>query len=273
LDIVNKFVATEAESRSQLEQQQGHIRTGLGKLLETQNQVTYCSSFAFVLLFILSVQVNQLRQEMVAKEQVLRAKDTEANNKLSQMVEKQNEAEQRKTVAERLTVELQRQEHEINTRRTSVEAELSEAEPSLIAAKHSVQNIRKAQLDEVRSLIKPPNAVKLTLEMVAVMIGEPSDDWDSIRKVIRKDDFIATVVNFDPTALSPKQVKQVQDNFLSNTDIDYNSVDRASKACGPLYQWAVSQIKYAVILKKVKPLRDEVQALMEQVSYSQGFVA
>jgi hypothetical protein len=82
LDIVNKFVATEAESRSQLEQQQGHIRTGLGKLLETQNQVTYCSSFAFVLLFILSVQVNQLRQEMVAKEQVLRAKDTEANNKL-----------------------------------------------------------------------------------------------------------------------------------------------------------------------------------------------
>jgi dynein heavy chain 1 len=256
LDIVNKFVATEAESRSQLEQQQGHIRTGLGKLLETQNQVTYCSSFAFVLLFILSVQVNQLRQEMVAKEQVLRAKDTEANNKLSQMVEKHNEAEL-----------------EINTRRTSVEAELSEAEPSLIAAKHSVQNIRKAQLDEVRSLIKPPNAVKLTLEMVAVMIGEPSDDWDSIRKVIRKDDFIATVVNFDPTALSPKQVKQVQDNFLSNTDIDYNSVDRASKACGPLYQWAVSQIKYAVILKKVKPLRDEVQALMEQVSYSQGFVA
>lgn len=59
---------------------------------------------------------------MISKEAVLRTKDTEANNKLSQMVEKQNEAEQRKTVAQQLTLELQQQEIEINTRRASVEA-------------------------------------------------------------------------------------------------------------------------------------------------------
>jgi dynein heavy chain 1 len=247
LDVVNKFVATEAEMRSQLEQQQGHIRTGLNRLLETQ------------------AQVNQLQGEMIAKEQVLRVMDAEANNKLSQMVEKQNEAEQRKSVAERLTIELRQQETEINTRRSTVEGELSEAEPSLLSAKHSVQNIRKAQLDEVRSFAKPPALVRLTLEMVAVMIGEPAEDWDSIRRVIRKDDFISTVVNYDPTELTPKQIKQVQDNYLSGSDMDFASVDRANKACGPLYQWAVSQIKYAVILKRIKPLRDEVQALVEQV--------
>lgn len=43
--------------------------------------------------------------------------------------------------------------------------------------------------------------------------------------------------------------------------MDYASVDRASKACGPLFQWAESQIKYATILRKVKPLRDEVESL------------
>lgn len=57
----------------------------------------------------------------------------------------------------------------------------------------------------------------------------------------------------------------MQDSYLSHTEMDYASVDRASKACGPLYQWAASQIKYAVILKKIKPLRDEVQALVDQV--------
>lgn len=132
---------------------------------------------------------------MISKEAVLRTKDTEANNKLSQMVEKQNEAEQRKTVAQQLTLELQQQEVEINTRRASVEAgmwrrccwyrclthihsELADAEPALLSAKHSVQNIRKAQLDEVRNFNKPPPMVKLTLEMVVCMIGEQTDDWD-----------------------------------------------------------------------------------------------
>ena len=98
----------------------------------------------------------------------------EANSKLSQMVCKQTEAEQRKRLAEELTVELQRQNEQIRVRREQVETELSEAEPALVAAKHSVQNIRKAQLDEVRALARPPNAVRLTMEMVSIMIGEKS---------------------------------------------------------------------------------------------------
>ena len=201
---------------------------------------------------------------MVNKERILKAKDTEANLKLNQMVEKQNEAEHQKTIAEKLTIELQKQNEEIRVRKESVEKELSEAEPALLSAKHSVQNIKKAQLDELRALTRPPQAVMVTMEMVSVMIGEKSTDWNEIRKVIRRDDFISTVVNFDPSALTSKQVKQVQDDYLSNSDIDYNSVDRASKACGPLYQWAESQIKYATILRRIKPLRDEVLSLQEQ---------
>ena len=245
LDSIKKFVDTENEKRTFLEEQQTHIRTGLQKLLETQDQV------------------GDLRGEMVLKDAVLREKDVEANSKLSQMVCKQTEAEQRKRLAEELTVELQRQNEQIRVRREQVETELSEAEPALVAAKHSVQNIRKAQLDEVRALARPPNAVRLTMEMVSIMIGEKSTDWTEIRKVIRRDDFIATVVNFDPLSLTQKQVKAVQDDYLSLAELDYTSVDRASKACGPLYQWAESQVKYATILRRVKPLRDEVAQLIE----------
>ena len=52
--------------------------------------------------------------------------------------------------------------------------------------------------------------------------------------------------------------------YLSTADLDYASVDRASKACGPLYIWAQSQINYSAILRKVKPLRDEVESLSAQ---------
>lgn len=246
LDVIRKFVVTEQEKRSSLEEQQTHIRTGLQKLLDTQ------------------VEVGKLRQEMVEKEAILRAKDEEANQKLAQMVEKQNEAEQRKTMAEQLTVELTTQNEEIRVRKETVEKELSEAEPALLSAKESVRNIRKAQLDEVRVLTRPPKLVQLTLEMVSLMIGEKDLDWVEIRKVIKRDDFVSTIVNFDPLTLTTKQVNQVQETYLNLPDLTYEKVDNASKACGPLYQWAESQIKYATILRKVKPLRDEVVTLQEK---------
>ena len=36
---------------------------------------------------------------------------------------------------------------------------------------------------------------------------------------------------------------------------------RSSKACGPLYQWAESQIKYSTIYNSIQPLREEVAQL------------
>ena len=239
-------MATEEEKRTTLEDQQTHIRTGLLKLAETQEQVT------------------ALNHEMVNKSAVLKRKDAEANEKLTQMVEKQNEAENRKAIAEKLTIELQTQNEQIRLRREAVEAELSVAEPALLSAKQSVQNIKKSHLDEVRSLLKPPNAVKLTMEMVNVMIGESFNDWNDVRKIIRKEDFISTVVNFDPLSLTAKQIKAVEETYMNADGFDYASVDRASKACGPLYNWASSQILYATVLRKIKPLREEVDALQTQ---------
>jgi dynein heavy chain 1, cytosolic len=215
------------------------------------------------LLSTISLTLTLRRHEMVEKEGVLHQKDEEANLKLNQMLEKQNEAEQRKTIAEELTRELNKQNEEIRVRKETVQNELSEAEPALESAKHSVQNIRKSQLDEVRALGRPPSAVQLTMEMVSIMLGEKSTDWADIRKVIRRDDFISLIVNFDPLTLSSKQVKKVQE-YLGNPELDYASVDRASKACGPLYIWGQSQIHYSSILRKVKPLRDEVESLEEK---------
>jgi dynein heavy chain 1 len=208
--------------------------------------------------------VTLLNREMTTKGEVLRKKDLEANEKLTQMVEKQNEAEGRKVIAEKLTVELQAQNEQIRVRLETVDAELSVAEPALLSAKQSVQGIKKSHLDEVRSLLKPPKAVQLTMEMVNVMIGESIADWNDVRRVIRKEDFITTVVNFDPLTLTAKQIKTVEENYLKAEGFDYTTVDRASKACGPLYNWASSQILYATVLRKIKPLREEVEALQAQ---------
>jgi hypothetical protein len=69
--------------------------------------------------------------------------------------------------------------------------------------------IKKQQLDEVRALARPPNPVRLTLEAVALLLGEKFNDWNDLRKLVRRDDFISMIINFEPERASLKQVGAV----------------------------------------------------------------
>jgi dynein heavy chain 1 len=106
------------------------------------------------------------------------------------------------------------------------------------------------------------------MEAVCSMLGhKQATDWDEIRKVIRKDDFIAAVLDFDSTKLKPKQVEEIERKFLADPSVSVESVHHASKACGPLFQWATSQVSYCTVVARVTPLREEVAHLQQQ---SQG---
>ena len=52
----------------------------------------------------------------------------------------------------------------------------------------------------------------------------------------------------------------MQDKDLEgNKDLTTESVTRSSKACGPLYNWAESQILDSSVYTRVQPLRAEVE--------------
>ncbi|KAF1777758.1 P-loop containing nucleoside triphosphate hydrolase [Phytophthora cactorum] len=223
--------------RAQLEDQQLHLNVGVQKLQATHEQVA------------------ELQGQLSLKEKELKKKDVEANEKLQQMVQEQNEAQEKKKDTEALAADLASKDEEIRSRKEVVEADLAQAEPALLDAQASVNSIRKAQLDEIRALARPPAAVRMTMEAVAVM-------W-----FIRKDDFISQVVNFDSEKLTARQRHTIQMNYVDKVDeFDYEKVNRASKACGPLYKWIVSQLSYTNILHKIQPLRDEVQTLIDTSS-------
>ncbi|XP_016334188.1 cytoplasmic dynein 1 heavy chain 1-like [Sinocyclocheilus anshuiensis] len=50
-------------------------------------------------------------------------------------------------------------------------------------------------------------------------------------------------------------------NYMSNPSYNYEQVNRASLACGPMVKWAIAQLNYADMLKRVEPLRNELQKL------------
>ncbi|MEQ2165500.1 Cytoplasmic dynein 1 heavy chain 1 [Goodea atripinnis] len=61
--------------------------------------------------------------------------------------------------------------------------------------------------------------------------------------------------------LSDSIREKMKKNYLSNPSYNYDQVNRASLACGPMVKWAIAQLNYADMLKRVEPLRNELQKL------------
>ena len=58
--------------------------------------------------------------------------------------------------------------------------------------------------------------------------------------------------------------------YLNNPDYNFEKVNRASLACGPMVKWAIAQIQYAEMLKKVDPLRAELRSLEEEAALNEA---
>ena len=247
LDFISQFVKLYHEKREDLEEQQRHLNIGLEKLRATVDKV------------------RDLRASLAEKKDQLGKKDAEANDKLQRMVADQREAEQRKATSLEIQVALGKQEEEVSKRKEVVLNDLARAEPAVLEAQKSVSNIKRQHLTEVRAMGSPPSGVKLALEAVCTLLGHKADSWKTIQGIIRRDDFIASIVNYDNEKQMTRSHRlKMRNEFLSKEDFTFERVNRASKACGPLVLWVEAQVNYSEILDRVGPLRGEVAELEEQ---------
>ncbi|XP_021916205.1 dynein heavy chain, cytoplasmic isoform X6 [Zootermopsis nevadensis] len=247
LDFINHFVKLYNEKRSDLEEQQLHLNVGLNKIAETVEQV------------------EEMQKSLAVKSQELQAKNDAANAKLRQMVKDQQEAEKKKVQSQEIQAELEIQTIKIAQKREDVMADLAQVEPAVIDAQQAVKSIKRQHLVEVRSMANPPVLVKLALESICLLLGENASDWKSIRAVIMRDNFINTIVsNFSTEDINDEVREKMKSRYLSNPDYNFEKVNRASMACGPMVKWAIAQINYADMLKRVEPLRDELHSLEVQ---------
>ncbi|ORY81439.1 dynein heavy chain, cytosolic [Protomyces lactucae-debilis] len=256
LDLVHQLIALHDEERQALEDSQRHLNLGLQKLQSTVTQVA------------------QLKRSLASKQSELTEKNALANEKLQRMVADQQEAEQKKIASLEIQESLAIQDKEINERRQVVLGDLALAEPAVIEAQKSVSNIKKQQLTEVRSMNNPPEAVKLAMEAVCTLLGHHVDTWKAVQGVIRRDDFISSIVRYDnETQMTPQLRRTMRLDYMDQAAFQYENVNRASKACGPLVQWVTAQVSYSEILDQVGPLRDEVATLEKDAILTRKKVA
>ncbi|KAG9099539.1 hypothetical protein FS749_001026 [Ceratobasidium sp. UAMH 11750] len=244
LDFLHHYVRLYNEKRDELEEQQRHLHVGLDKLRDTVTQV------------------EDLRKSLAIKSAQLETKNTEANEKLQRMVTDQQEAEAKKASSIQIQAALVEQDKQIEERRQVVMADLADAEPAVVEAQSAVSNIKKQQLTEVRAMANPPAPVKMAMESVCTILGNKIDSWRTVQGIIRREDFIANIVNFDTTRQMTRALReQMKRDYLSQPAFNFETVNRASRACGPLVKWVIAQVRFSEILDKVEPLRNEVEEL------------
>uniref|UniRef100_A0AAQ4PH56 Cytoplasmic dynein 1 heavy chain 1 n=1 Tax=Gasterosteus aculeatus aculeatus TaxID=481459 RepID=A0AAQ4PH56_GASAC len=248
LDFINQYANLFNEKRSELEEQQMHLNVGLRKIKETVDQV------------------EELRRDLRIKSQELEAKNAAANDKLKKMVKDQQEAEKKKVMSQEIQEAVYKQQEVIKDKQLSVKEDLDQVEPAVIEAQNAVSSIKRHHLVEVRAMTNPPAAVKLALESICLMLGEETNDWKKIRQVIIKDNFISSIVNFSSEEMSDSIREKMKKNYMSNPSYNYDQVNRASLACGPMVKWAIAQLNYADMLKRVEPLRNELQKLEDDAT-------
>jgi dynein heavy chain 1 len=129
-----------------------------------------------------------------------------------------------------------------------------------------VKGIKKQHLVEIKALPSPPPAVRLALEALFTLLGETNLEWRAIRAIIMKESFITGILNFDTENISDEIRNKMKSKFLDNPDYNFEKVNRASLACGPMVKWAIAQINYADMLKRIEPLRNELKSLENAAS-------
>ena len=210
-------------------------------------------------------QVEELRKSLALKRGQLEAKNAEANEKLRRMVADQQEAEQKKAASIEIQAALAEQDRNIEQRRSVVLADLANAEPAVLEAQAAVNNIRRNQMQEVRAMANPPEAVKLAMESACTILGHKVDSWRTVQGIIRQDNFQQRILGFDTNRQLTRQLREfMKKEYLSRPSYNYETVNRASKACGPVVKWVIAQISFSEILDRVEPLRNEVQSLENQ---------
>jgi dynein heavy chain 1, cytosolic len=254
LDFIKHFIQLQREKSEELNEQQVHINKGLQKIIDTEEFV------------------GNLKISLSEKEIELNHKQKETKVKFERIMEDTETARKRKEQAEKQKEVIEKMQVEIAERTHKVKKELAEAEPKMLEAKNAVANMSNKDIAEIRGIQKPTPNTQPTLTILAVIYNYITTkkynsklEWEDVRKILVKGDFINIVKNVNGEELPEsvtKYIKQVINGPDSKWSLD--AVKRASMAVGLMAGWIEATVMYSEIVQSVQPLTDEINNLAKR---------
>ena len=234
LDLVNLYLSMLKDLQDVVDVNSDRMRVGVRKLTET------------------NAIVDNLRAELIQLEPVLKTKTIETEALLAQVAV---DSEDAAIVAEKVAQEeeeVSRQAAETSAVAEDAQRDLDRALPALESAVKALKSLTKADITEVKSFPKPPEAVRIVMEAVCVLLGE-KESWDSAKAVLSKSDFMERLTTYDKDNIPESRLKKLRREYINHELMQPEKVKTVSAAGLGLCLWARAMDVYADVAKEVEP--------------------
>jgi dynein heavy chain 2 len=166
---------------------------------------------------------------------------------------------------------LSSEEVELNGRKGGVEEELKEVEPLIQQARKAVGSIKSDNINEIRSLKMPPDAIRDVLEGVLLLMGNPDTSWMNMKKFLGQRSVKEEIINFDARKVTPRVRAQVAQLLAEKgNSFEHQVIYRVSVAAAPLAAWVKANLKFSMVLEKIAPLELELNQLRDSLDESKN---
>lgn len=277
LELLSSFGKLIGMKRQETSTKKDRLQIGLDKLSETKKMVSVMQEELTILQPQLVKTQAEVSEMMVA---ITKDKASAAKTKAEVEVEEAKanaKAADAKAIAD------------------DAQKDLAEAIPALEEAVKCLNDLKKENIDEVKSLKTPPAGVNLTIKVCCLMFdvkpikkndpnqpGKKIDDyWEAGQKELLKDakQFLQSLIVFDKDNIPDRIIKSIAP-FMDDPAFTPAAIERSSKACTAICMWARAMYKYHYVALGVAPKRarlkeaeDELAIVMAQLAVAKATLA
>ncbi|KAH8086150.1 1-aminocyclopropane-1-carboxylate synthase [Aureococcus anophagefferens] len=249
LELINTFKKLLEVQREDVMERKVRYDNGLEKILSTE------------------AQVDGMQRDLVALQPKLKQATIDTDALLEKIAVDTKEANKVEAVVSTERKLCNDQAAEAAGIAESCQADLDKAMPALEGAIAALKSLSKGDIVEIKAMKKPPDAVKLVMEAVCLMmavkpdkIKDPNggnkkidDYWGPAQKNLLGDPrFLQHLMEYDRDNMAPAMVEKVI-TYTTKEQFQVDVVKKASIAAAGLCRWVSAMMIYDKVAKDVGP--------------------
>ena len=123
---------------------------------------------------------------------------------MDQITDALEQASERRKEVQVLREEMQEEQKKTEEQKSKIQIELRDVQPVLEQAQKAVGGIKSDNLNEIRSLKMPPEAIHDVLSAVLLLLGIRDTSWLSMKNFLGKRGVKDEILNYDAHNMTPR---------------------------------------------------------------------
>ncbi|XP_054635035.1 dynein axonemal heavy chain 6 isoform X2 [Dunckerocampus dactyliophorus] len=245
LELINLYLSMLEDKRKQLVLARDRVKSGLTKLLETNDLVA------------------KMKVDLSALEPLLKQKNIDVDALMEKLSVDQESADETRRVVKEEEAMAKVKAEDTQAIADDCQRDLNEALPALEGANQALNSLDKADISELKVFTKPPDLVMTVMEAVCILLNCKTD-WASAKKLLGDANFTRYLTDYDKDNIKPQVLAKLQ-KYINNPEFVPEKVEKVSKACKSMCMWVRAMDIYSRVLKEVGPKREAFAKAQEEL--------